>query len=309
MMGEEYSRALRELKIDADIVCRSEKSALAFYKRTKIMPLYGGLKKYMEGRETIPETAIVAVNVSSLYSSCRTLLEYGVKKILLEKPGALYAGELKKLKELAEESEAEVYIAYNRRFYDTVVEAEKIIEEDGGVRSFRFEFTEWSHKIEDLVKEGDEKSRWFLSNSSHVADLAFFLGGKPEEINCYSAGSLPWHPSSSIFSGSGRSAEGALFSYSADWESAGSWGIELQTEQRRIILKPLEQLMIQKKGSVLVERIEPGEIMDSDFKPGILRMLKIFFGARRERLCTIGEQEEAFEYYLKMANYNQPDES
>ena len=31
----------------------------------------------------------------------------------------------------------------------------------------------------------------------HVVDLAFFLGGKPEEISTFISGSLDWHPSAS----------------------------------------------------------------------------------------------------------------
>ena len=41
---------------------------------------------------------------------------------------------------------------------------------------------------------------------------------------------LDWHSSSSQFCGSGITDKGALFSYSADWESPGRWGIEIKTE-------------------------------------------------------------------------------
>ena len=37
------------------------------------------------------------------------------------------------------EKEANVFVAYNRRFYASVLKAQEIIEEDGGVTSFNFE--------------------------------------------------------------------------------------------------------------------------------------------------------------------------
>ena len=51
-----------------------------------------------------------------------------------------------------------------------------MIAEDGGVTSFHFEFTEWSHQIQHLQKAPGVMDHWVLGNSSHVLDLAFHLG-------------------------------------------------------------------------------------------------------------------------------------
>ena len=135
---------------------------------------------------------------------------------------------------MSENANAKVFIAYNRRFYRAVSEAKRLIEGDGGVTSFNFEFTEWSHEIERLSKAPGVKEKWFLGNSTHVVDLAFFLGGKPSEISCYTQGGTDWHPTASLFSGAGVSEHGALFSYNANWESAGRWGVEVLTKKINI---------------------------------------------------------------------------
>ena len=77
-----------------------------------------------------------------------------MKKILLEKPGAVNEGQLIELEQLAMSKGAEIYLAYNRRFFSSVLEAQKRIQEEGGVTSFHFEFTEWSHIIGNLKKSG-----------------------------------------------------------------------------------------------------------------------------------------------------------
>ena len=80
-----------------------------------------------------------------------------------------------RIEKLAEANEANVYIAYNRRFYASVLEAKRRIDEDGGLSSFIFEFTEWSHSITNLDKTKFQLNNWFIGNSTHVIDAAFFL--------------------------------------------------------------------------------------------------------------------------------------
>jgi len=302
-MGKEYARVLKALDISFISVGRGSSNASAFEAATGTKPVTGGIENYIKTEKEIPRCAIVAVNVTGLYEATLALLNSGVKKILVEKPGALYREELDNLLSVASKQEAEVFVAYNRRFYDSVTEARKIIVADGGVDSFQFEFTEWSYRIEPLQKDVEEKARWFLSNSSHVADLAFFLGGKPSLLTAYTSGSLSWHETASVFSGAGVSQGGALFSYSANWDGPGRWGVEVVTRSNRIILRPLEMLQLQKKGSIAVEQILSGNNNDTLFKPGLFSMVKAFLNGENNGLCSLNEQREMFDTYLKISNY------
>ena len=67
-----------------------------------------------------------------------------------------------------------------------------------------FEFTEWAHRIGPLVKAPGVKERLVLGNSTHVIDLAFYLGGLPTELNALVAGGLEWHPQWLRFRGERR---------------------------------------------------------------------------------------------------------
>jgi len=193
-----------------------------------------------------------------------------VKSILLEKPGAIRKEQLLELQTLASQQNATVVIGYNRRFYQATEKAKEIIKEDGGVTSFNFEFTEWSHVIETLEKPKKVFENWFLANSTHVVDLAFFLGGKPKEICSYTSGGLKWHKSSSIFAGAGISESGALFSYQANWAAPGRWSVEVLTKKHRLIFRPMEKLQIQNIGSVATEEAEMDYSMDDKYKPGYI---------------------------------------
>ena len=230
------------------------------------------------------------------------LITAGVKNILVEKPAGLNLEEVTNIANMAKENSTNVYVAYNRRFYASTLKAQEIIKEDGGVTSFNFEFTEWSHVIEKLDKSEKVKNAWFYANSTHVVDLAFFLGGKPKEMSCYATGGLPWHPSASVFAGAGISETGALFSYQANWEAPGRWGVEILTKKHRLILRPLEKLQIQKIGSINVEYVDIDDRLDVEFKPGIYKQVETFLYAENS-LLGILLHEKFFEFYISIIEH------
>lgn len=305
VMAQDYIKVLKDLGKEITIIGRGEESAKECEKNTNCKVVTGGLEKFLSSTEEIYLQAIVAVGVEKLFEATKQLVEFGVKNILVEKPGALYNWQFKELNDLSKEKNVNVIIAYNRRFYASVLKAQDIIEKDGGVTSFNFEFTEWAHKIEPLEKGEGVKEKWFLANSTHVVDLAFYLGGKPKEISIYSKGRVSWHPSSSNFSGSGISETGALFNYQANWESAGRWSVEVLTKEHRLIFCPMEKLLVQKRGSIVQELDENIDYaIDEKYKPGLFLQTKSFLDNDFSRMCTISEQKDILTVYNKIAKYN-----
>jgi len=303
-MAIEYARVLAKMNKSFVVVGRGILSATAFEKTTGHKVITGSLESYMEKISSFPDYAIVATGVESLASNTELLVDKKINKILCEKPGGLEENQLVSIFDKCIKSKSSVFIAYNRRFYASVTKAKKIIEMDGGVKSFHFEFTEWSNKIEILHKGPGVKEKWFLSNSTHVADLAFYLGGKPKDLNCFTSGELTWHPSSSVFAGAGITEKGALFSYQANWDSPGRWSIEILTKYHRLIFRPLEELQVQEKESIIIEKIKISNDLDIMFKPGLYEMIDNFLENRTSQLCTLKEQIELFPIYNKIANYH-----
>ncbi|MGB9735989.1 MAG: Gfo/Idh/MocA family protein [bacterium] len=304
-MAREYIKVLQGLNKEYKVIGRGEENARKIEKICGCKVEQGGLEKFLNQKPEPCTHAIVSVGMENLYEVTKQLLIYGIKNILVEKPGAMNSWQFEELKRLTEEKTANVFIAYNRRFFASVLKAQEIIKEDNGVTSFHFEFTEWSHIITFLKKGIDVKERWFLGNSTHVVDLAFFLGGKPLKISTFTHGRLDWHPSASIFSGAGLSENGALFSYHANWESAGRWGIELLTRNHRLILRPLEKLQIQKKGTIEQKYYEGIDYsFDEKYKPGLYFQTKKFIENKYQGFCTIQEQSSMIKIYCEMANYD-----
>ena len=303
-MAIDYHNVLNDLKVPFTVVGRGIESATSFTEKTGVRPFSGGLSSFLSKGPEPCSHAIVAVGVEKLAEITKELLGYGIKNILVEKPAGLNKEEIELVGKLTKEKNANVFVAYNRRFYASVLKTKEIIKADGGITSFNFEFTEWSHEIEKLEKAEGIKENWFLANSSHVIDLAFYLGGKPEKISCYTAGGLDWHPSASIFSGAGVSETGALFSYQANWESAGRWSVEILTNEHRLILRPMEKLQIQKRGSIAQEFDEMIDYtLDDRYKPGLFLQSKYYLNGPNSDLCAISDQLLNFSNYMRILDY------
>ena len=288
-MAIEYTKVLISMNKEFIVVGRGFKSAELFKKQTGITPKTGGLDVYLKTNKINKNTlAIIATGTEKLMSIIHQLINSGIEKILVEKPAALSIDELLENEQYLKPYENSIFIAYNRRFYASVIEAEKLIIEDGGLQSMHFEFTEWAHTIEPLKKAEGVKENWFFANSTHVVDLAFFIAGKPKVLKAFSKpGKLDWHDKTN-FVGAGETEKGVLFSYISNWESAGRWGMELLTENRRIYLKPMENLHVQQKGSVQVSEHEIDLSLDHNFKPGLYKQVDAFIsGNNKIRLISM----------------------
>ncbi|MGB8194449.1 MAG: hypothetical protein WCF67_21135 [Chitinophagaceae bacterium] len=301
-MAREYAKVLLALKVPFDVAGRGEDNCKLFRDmHPGVHVMAGGVEKCdLSGKYS---HAIVASSVEALFPNTKFLLKQGLKSILLEKPGGKNGKEIKKLAEKAKEHDAVILLAYNRRFYSSVRKAKECIEEDGGVLSYNFEFTEWTHTIESLNIPEEVKQNWFLANSTHVIDTAFYLGGVPKKLTSLHKGSLPWHSSAAVFAGAGISETGALFTYQANWKSPGRWSVEMLTANRRFIFRPMEMLHVQPHRSVAITEMEVDNQVDKDFKPGLYLQTQAFLNGHHNEFCTIQHQQEILKYYNSISNY------
>ena len=301
-MAQDYAKVLEALQQPFVVIGRSDSSALVFEEKTGHPVMRGGLDCALQHSKA-PKVAIVAVGVEQLARTTEALIKAGSERILLEKPGGLNLAEIDSLDQCAVEFGDEVLIAYNRRFYGSVEQARQFIDEDDGVLTAQFEFTEWSHVIAPSHKASGVKEHWVLGNSSHVIDLAFHLIGTPADWRSWYGGSIDWHPTSARFVGAGVTEKGVMFSYLSDWQAPGRWGVELLTRKRRLILRPMEQLQVTKLGSVALEPVEAMNTLDKDFKPGLYQQTKTFLACEDDLFCTLSEQVRNMRIYSLMAGY------
>ena len=307
-MAIEHYKVLKALGHNAVVYGRGEQSADTFEAATGHRPLTGDLKQNLENNDTLTH-AIIAVSATQLAPVTKTLLDAGAANILLEKPGGVNPEEVM---DLAAHSGADrVRIAYNRRYLPSAITMQQAIKDDGGVTSFHFEFNENIPLIASLTQHPDRvRENWFYLNSTHVADLAFFLGGRKSALdaNIIAAaqieGDLSSLPANARYAGCG-SFDGTVFSYLADWSSAGRWGLEVCTPKRRLIMKPIETVQAINRGSFGMVPVDLIGQEPEGMKPGFYNMIKTFIAnPGHEDMLTLSDQASRILAYSKMVTPN-----
>lgn len=307
-MGKEYIKSLIKLGVDFTVVGNSVKSCVNIVKLFPgIKIISGGLTKFVMGYNNVHcdqfNSCIITTPIQCLEEHLELVLGCGIKNVLVEKPGGL---DLKRMKKICKiYTNCNIVLAYNRRFYPSVEKAKKIIEDDGGVQSFTMELTELIHRVDSKKYDPNTLDKWFLSMTTHLTDMAFYLCGDPIKLNALvdRNGQLEWHKETT-FCGSGQTDVGALFSYHGDWNSAGRWRLEICTKNNLLIFSPVEQLRIQKKGSMKIDNVELAKY-DSCIKMGIFNQTKEFLiNPKSDKFLTYHNHCHLVEnVYNKMAGY------
>ncbi|MCK5375199.1 MAG: Gfo/Idh/MocA family oxidoreductase [Alphaproteobacteria bacterium] len=294
-MAEQYCQALAQMGIrNVCVVSRSEKSVRICCKKFGFQPFHGGYEKCLPELGTFG-LVIVATPVHELKPAAMRAVECGNKNILVEKPASLYSSELFEWAKQSDVLNARIRIAYNRLAYPNLWKLKELVQSEGGVTSCRYTFTELVHTINFNNNEPDVYQRWGISNSLHVISMAHELIGMPEEIRTFCFGELEWHPSGSCFVGGGYTHKNIPFSYHADWQSAGRWGIEVMTPQNAYRLIPLEQLYQCRKGSFNWELVETTSAFP-ELKQGIAEQTAIMLCPEMEQVIPLVTIAQAAEY-------------
>jgi len=103
---------------------------------------------------------------------------------------------------------------------------------------------------------------------------------------------LSCHPSGAIFVGSGITENNIPFSYHADWNSSGGWGIEVMTKENAYRLIPLEDLFVCPKGKSDWKQI-PFKTAFPDVKAGVAEEIAIMLNLENKKNEMISLQRAA----------------
>ena len=127
-MAIDYFAVMKDQNCDITVIGRGEESALKFESKTGVKPFVGGLQEYIQNN-SLPANAyvIIATGTEALMPSLLIALQAGAYKVLIEKPAAISIEELIENEDKLLLYSNNVFVAYNRRFYASVLEAQRMI--------------------------------------------------------------------------------------------------------------------------------------------------------------------------------------
>jgi len=279
-MATHYANTLSKMRIeDVTIISRDKYKINRLCARFNFKPLSGGYEKNMSSLEK-KDLIIIATPIHLLIPATEMASINGQQNILIEKPASLYSRKLISLSKKIKSKK--IRIAYNRLLYPNLYLLKKLIEKDGGITSCTFTFTEWISTINFKKDKSDAYTFWGIANTLHIISMVTELIGFPKKFSSFQHGRLDWHPSGSIFVGSGISKQGIPFSYHGDWTSSGRWGIEIMTAKNTYRLIPLEELFVCKKGSMKWEKIHFKRSYP-DTKPGVAEEIALMLSNNKPK--------------------------
>ncbi len=302
LIAEEYIKSLIALNCEFEIIGNTrEKSSYISNKYDKICHT-GGIENFNFDKKC--ENIIIATPINLLYSHLKICITKckDLKNIFIEKPGCLYTYQIKEIINI--KKDINIFLAYNRRFYSSVIKGKEIIKNDK-IKKLNLCINEY--KLNEIAKvyEKELMENYFTIMTTHVVDLAFFLAGVPNTFNVLNIdgyGELEYHKRGCFFNGNGITKNDIEFEYHGDWSESGKWKIELYLESGKILsYQPLEDLKIINIDGT-EEIIERSKI-DIDFKPGYYYQVKSFISDKKD-LLNIENQYGNLQVFHKMVGYN-----
>lgn len=239
-MGRQYVKALQALQVRHIRVCSRSAGPLEELRSLAgVETVAGGIER-LECRPRPDELGIVATPTALSVGAVERLAALGFRRLLVEKPIALWSAEIEGLAGSLERQGVDAVSAYNRVAYPSFHEVRARAWHEGGITSCIYTFTEMIKPDWPRRFPAEELARLGVANSLHVMSMAHGLIGWPARWDGYRSGSLPWHPTGAVFVGSGVSDRGIAFAYHADWGSTGRWSVEVHTARSSYRLCPLE---------------------------------------------------------------------
>lgn len=296
---------LNRLNVKTLFIAKNEDSVNKFkavYPEEKVITFHK-LNEIDKKSFEIPRKAINAVSIESLVNTSTLLIDMGVENILIEKPVDFSYKKIKKLKKLGELKNVGLYVAYNRRFYDSIIELKKLIyQRREEIIYCQIEVSEpiinWTGYMKELFDSSFEKA--FIAQSTHVLDLAFHLIGTPRKMNFHRINS---GEVTNLF-GSGVTQKNIGFTYSGSWGAPGNWQIEITTKCRKYVLNPLEELSVceyKKSESRFLPITQKMWSQDHDlYKPGLMREVETFCNGNYDDHCDLKTHLNNFKVYKKI---------
>ncbi len=292
-MGKRHVKALQALGVRSLRVCSRSAAPLEELKsRTPEVETFAGGIERFEYQAEPNELGIIATPTALLVAAAERLASMGFRRLLIEKPVSLWSMTIERLAETLKRQGVEAVCAYNRVAYPSFQEVARRAACEGGITSCAYTFTEiigrdWSDHF-----PAEELARWGVANSLHVMSMAHGLIGLPATWSGHRSGALPWHPSGSVFVGSGISERGIPFAYHADWGSTGRWSVEVHTAASSYRLCPLEKVLRRMSPTSDWEEI-PVAVFAPEAKAGFVEQLAAMLNQDIRQLVSLVSLREA----------------
>ena len=185
--------------------------------------------------------------------------------VLLEKPVGYDPADAGDIAAAAGRAGCRAFVALNRRHYSATRKALENLQDDDGARFIKVQDQQDQAAALAAGQPAKVVENWMYANSIHVID--YFHGFGRGSITAVEP-VVAWNPAQpGVVIVRITFSSGDIGLYEGIWDGPGPWAVTVSTPSRRLEMRPLEQLGVQRRGE---RRLEPQAIHEWDtvFKAG-----------------------------------------
>ena len=269
---EEYLKVLSSYKNQLaleGIFNRTSHKASFLKKKYKIKNLCKNIDDlYLK---TNADIVFIIISVENTKKVCLEASKYPWK-CYVEKPFGINYAETLELNKKLKNRIKNFYIAFNRDYYQSVIECDKFLKKDSSKRIITITDQQNYKNFPKYKNNKKFLKNLKFSNSIHLFVLAKHFArkkfNKTSKIYEHKNNKIKYFIKKIEFS------SGDIVFYHSIWNRPGPWKVEISTNKYFASLQPLEELSIKDKNNKNI-LIKPSNY-DNKFKPGIFLMVKDF---------------------------------
>lgn len=240
--------------------------------------------------KTEAHLVVVTVFELAMFSVARECFRYPWT-LLLEKPAGYTYDIANDLAKASKEAGRRTYVALNRRFNSSSLEAMKKLHGDA-TRYIRVQDQQDLGVARAFNHPQEVVENWMYANSIHLVDyLRYFGRGKVVSVERITT----WNPASpGVVLAHVHFDSGDIGLYEGIWNGPGPWAVSIASPDMRVELRPLEQGNYQLRGE---RKLNPFAIdpCDSEYKAGFYRQAEMAVRAARGEPSESVSIDEALE--------------
>jgi hypothetical protein len=270
-MANEYAKCITldnrfEL---SGLLSRNAAKAAIFAEKYRIPVVAKSMKELYERTKsealivTTPELATLEISLSAFNFPWTTLIE---------KPVGIDFEQSQTILDESNRTNAKAFVALNRRFYNSTVVAQDIMNMNQESRVIQINDQQDLIAARNLGQPERVLTNWMFANSLHIIDyINIFARGHVSKIHTSSKiinSSLFVHSNLTLSSGD-------FVSYFCVWNGPGGWSVNVRNHLNEVRLEPLERIWARKFPSRLLEEIPVPS--HNGLKPGLTSLLDQFY--------------------------------
>lgn len=209
--------------------------------------------------------------------------------VLLEKPAGYHWLDANDIAEAALQAPQAVFVAFNRRFYQSALSIAADLNARDEPRYIRVQDQQNFSEARAHQHPEEVVQKFMYANSIHVIDLiCYFARGNITKV----VPIVPWQgDATQIMLGYVEFDSGDKALYEGIWQGPGPWACSISTPSRRWEMRPLEKAIVQNKNERTLSETA-SDPLDTSYKAGFYRQAEeICKAVRGEKNQAVSIQE------------------